>query len=324
MSTGSVALVMIDDMPLYELSLANEIFGVPRPDLADPWYELRLCGLRPGGVRAQFGFAAATGHGLEGLAGAGTVIVPALPYDYVLSDREIPPALTGALAEAARAGARMVSLCTGAFALAAAGLLDGRPATTHWMFAEIFQRRHPAVRFDASVLYVDDGDLLTSAGRTAALDLCLHLLRRDLGALVANRMARRMVVPAHRPGGQAQYVDAAVPPTDEAGLGPVLHWASAHLDRPLTVADLAARAGTSPRSFARHFTAATGTTPLRWLLDQRLTRARTLLEATGLPIDQIAERSGLGSAANMRRHFAAQLGLTPTAYRRMFDRRARR
>jgi AraC family transcriptional activator FtrA len=318
MKTGSVALVVLDDTPLYELGLAGEVFGSPRPDLADPWYELRMCGMRRGVVRSEFGFRVGADHGLDALAGADTVIVPALPYEYVLSERPLPPALTEALAAASRAGARMVSLCTGAFALAAAGLLDGRPATTHWMYAGTLQRRHPSVRLDPSVLYVDDGDVLTSAGRTAALDLCLHLLRRDLGARIANQVARRMVVAAHRPGGQAQYIDHAVPVTDDAGIGPVLEWASEHLARPLTVGEMARRAGMSPRSFARHFTAATGTTPLRWLLDRRLDHARTLLEATDLPIDRIAERCGLGSAANLRRHFAAHVGVTPTAYRSTF------
>jgi AraC family transcriptional activator FtrA len=202
--------------------------------------------------------------------------------------------------------------------LAAAGLLDGRRATTHWLHADTLAERHPEVRVDASVLYVDEGEVLTSAGRSAALDLCLHLVRRDVGAHVANQVARRMVVPAHRPGGQSQYIDLSVPEAGDGGLGPVLQWACAHLDRRLTVDELAGRARMSPRTFVRRFHAATGTTPLRWLLGQRLMRAQALLERTDLPIDQVGERSGLGSAANLRRHFGLNVGVTPTDYRRAF------
>ncbi|MBG6091017.1 GlxA family transcriptional regulator [Actinomadura viridis] len=318
MTTGTVAVAALDDMPLFELSIACQVFGPERLDLADPWYELRMCGLRPGAVRSEFGFTVDAGHGLDGLAGADTVIVPALPYVYVETERTLPAELTGALAEAARGGARMVSLCTGAFALAAAGLLDGRRAATHWIFADTLARRHPRVRVDASVLYIDDGDVLTSAGRSAGVDLCLHLLRRDLGADAANRLARTMVLPAHRPGGQAQYIELAVPSPGDEGLGPVMQWAAERLDRPLTVGELARRARMSPRTFARRFAATTGTTPLRWLLDQRLTQARRLLESTDLPVDQVARRSGLGSAANLRRHFTPKVGVPPSDYRRTF------
>lgn len=319
MTTGSVAVALIDGMPLYELGIVCEVFGPSRTDLADPWYELRLCADRAGdGARSEFGFTIGTRHGLDELVRADTVIVPALPYVHVETEQPVPQALVEALVEAGRAGARMVSLCSGAFALAAAGLLDGRRAATHWMYAGALARRHPRVRVDASVLYVDEGTVLTSAGRSAALDLCLHLVRGDLGADVANQVARRMVIPSHRPGGQAQFVDLAVPRTDDAGLGPVLHWATTHLDRPLTVADLARRARMSPRTFARRFLATTGTTPLRWLLGQRVSHARHLLESTDLTIDQVGVRSGLGSAANLRRHFAAQVGATPTEYRRAF------
>ncbi|MBB5800950.1 transcriptional regulator GlxA family with amidase domain [Saccharothrix ecbatanensis] len=318
MSPGSVALAVIDDMPLFELAIACEVFGPKRTDLADPWYDLRLCAADPSGTRGEFGFWQRADHGLEHLADAETVIVPALPYACVQSGRPIPPELIAAVRAAADAGARIVSLCTGSFVLAAAGLLDGRRAATHWMYAATLAMLHPLVQVDDTVLYVDDGDVLTSAGRSAGIDLCLHVVRRDLGAHVANQVARRMVLPAHRAGGQSQYVAVSVPDTDDDGLGPLLHWATENLDQPLTVDVLARRAGMSARTFVRRFHDATATTPLQWLLTQRVIRARSLLESTDLAVDQVGERSGLGSAANLRRHFALHLGVTPTAYRRAF------
>lgn len=321
MSPGSVAVAVIDDMPLYEVAIACEIFGGEWPDLADPWYDLRLCALRPGSTRTESGFVLDTRHTLADLVSAETVIIPAVPHACLKSSLPFPDELLKAVREASAAGARIVSLCSGAFVLAASGLLDGRRATTHWLHADTLARRYPRVQVDASVLYVDDGDVLTSAGRSGGLDLCLHLVRRDLGAHVANQMARRMVVPAHRPGGQAQYIHLSVPDTDDDGLGPVLQWAAENLDRPLTVAQLARRANMSSRTFVRHFHAATGATPLQWLLNQRLAHAQTLLESTNLPIEQISRHSGLGTAANLRRHFAINVGVTPTHYRRAFRHR---
>ncbi|MEU4702459.1 helix-turn-helix domain-containing protein [Nonomuraea dietziae] len=323
MSAGSVALALVDDMPLFEVAIACEVFGPERTDLADPWYDFRLCAEKPAGTRSEFGFLQHTRHGLDALAEARTVIVPALPYACVQSGLPVPRALVEALTAAASAGARVISLCTGAFALAAAGLLDGRRAATHWLYAGTLSMLHPQVRVDASVLYVDDGDVMTSAGRGAALDLCLHVVRKDLGAEVSNQVARRMVMPAHRTGGQAQYVDLSIPDTDDDSLGPLLQWAGTRLDQPLTVDALARRARMSPRTFARRFHSAVGTTPLQWLLNQRLIRARRLLESTDLPIDQVAEHSGLGSAANLRRHFSLHLGVTPTGYRHTFRRDTR-
>lgn len=306
---------------LYELSIPCTVFGKPQPDLADPWYDLRLCGTgeRAGdGGAIGAGFALQTPYGLDGLTGADTVIVPSVPDACVEEGAPLPTALVAALQRAYDSGARMVSLCTGAFALAEAGLLDGRRATAHWMHTAQLARRYPKVRVDDSVLYVDDGDVLTSAGLTAGLDLCLHLVRRDLGAHVANQLARRMVVPAHRPGGQAQFIELSVPTADDEGLGPVLDWARAHLDRPLTVEDLARRAAMSPRTFYRRLQAATGATPLQWLLNQRLGRAQSLLEATDLPVEKIGELSGLGTANNLRHHFLKQIGVSPSDYRRAF------
>ncbi|WP_440582001.1 helix-turn-helix domain-containing protein [Streptomyces flavofungini] len=304
---------------LYELSIPLTVFGKPQPDLHDPWYDLRLCSTRaPGPEASDFGFALRTPYGLEGLAGADTVVVTSVPDACVEEDEPLPEGLSDALRAAHARGARMVSLCTGAFALADAGLLDGRRATAHWMHTAQLAARHPKVRVDDSVLYVDDGDVLTSAGMTAGLDLCLHLVRRDLGAHVANQLARRMVVPAHRTGGQAQFIDLSVPETDDAGLGPVLEWARAHLDRPLTVDDLARRAAMSPRTLYRRLHAATGTTPLQWLLNQRVARAQHLLEATDLPVEKVGELSGLGTANNLRHHFLRQVGVSPGDYRRSF------
>ncbi|WP_410651797.1 GlxA family transcriptional regulator [Amycolatopsis sp. cmx-4-54] len=325
MSAGSVALVVPEEIgiafwDLYEVSIPATVFGMPQPDLADPWYDLRLCGTGDRAAEAALGFALRTPYRLDDIVGAGTVIVSSVP-DEVLSDgAPVSPELISALRRAHDAGARMVSLCSGAFALAEAGLLDGRRATSHWMHTAQLAERFPEVEVDDSVLYVDDGDVLTSAGMTAGLDLCLHLVRRDLGAHVANQLARRMVVPAHRPGGQAQFIDLSVPATDDQGLAPVLDWARAHLDRPLTIEDLARRAMMSRRTFYRRLQQATGTTPLQWLLTQRLSRAQSLLESTALPVERIAELSGLGTANNLRHHFLKQVGVSPGAYRNAFPR----
>lgn len=323
MSAGSVALVVPDEigvLDLYELSIPATVFGMPQPDLADPWYDLRLCGTGERGRDTVPGFTLRSRHGLDDLVGADTVIVSWVPDEVIDDNAPVPPDLVTALRRAHDAGARMVSLCVGAFALAEAGLLDGRRATAHWMHTAQLAERYPNVLVDDSVLYVDDGDVLTSAGMTAGLDLCLHLVRRDLGAHVANQLARRMVVPAHRPGGQSQFIDLSVPATDEQGLTPVLDWARARLDQPLTIEDLARRAVVSPRTFYRRLQAATGTTPLQWLLNQRLARAQTLLEATDLSVERIAKLSGLGTANNLRHHFLKQIGISPSDYRQAFPR----
>jgi AraC family transcriptional activator FtrA len=325
-SVGSVALVVPDEigvLDLYELSIPATVFGMPQPDLADPWYDLRICGTGERARKTVPGFTLRTRYGLDDIVGADTVIVSWVPDAVIEEGRPVPPELVKALRRAHEAGARMVSLCVGAFALAEAGLLDGRRATAHWMHTAQLAQRYPRVQVDDSVLYVDDGDVLTSAGMTAGLDLCLHLVRRDLGAHVANQLARRMVVPAHRPGGQAQFIDLSVPATDDQGLAPVLDWARAHLDQPLTIEDLARRAMMSRRTFYRRLQQATGTTPLQWLLNQRLARAQSLLEATDLPVDKIATLSGLGTANNLRHHFLKHIGISPSDYRNAFPRHSR-
>ena len=254
---------------------------------------------------------------IERASPADTIVVPSTDDLEGDPDRR----LVAALVSARRRGARIASLCTGSFILAAAGLLDGREATTHWMHADALAARFPAVRVRSDALFTDDGDLLTSAGKTAALDLCLHLIRTDLGAGAVNRVARRLVVPAARSGGQAQFVVAPPGPRSGNGLEPALTWAREHLAEPITVADLAARAGLSGRQLARRMQAELQMGPLAWLHRQRVLRAQEMLETTEAGIDRIAARCGLGSAATLRRHFIREVGVTPTAYRAAFGSR---
>ncbi|NEW53344.1 helix-turn-helix domain-containing protein [Nocardia cyriacigeorgica] len=308
---------------LYELGVVASIFGTPQPDLADPWYELRVCTVesRPRTQPLGFGTYLRAEHGREELLAADTVIVPSVAHDYLRDGGKVPEALVEVIAAAHDGGARIVALCDGIFALAEAGILTGRRVTAHWEHAAALAERYPRIEVDDSVLYVDDGDVLTSAGMSAALDLCLHLVRRDFGALVANRLARRMVIPPHRSGGQAQFVELSVPPSESDDLGPVLQWAMANLDQPLTVDTLAARANMSPRTFHRRLHQSKGVTPMRWLLNQRLAHAQSLLESTDFGMERIGRMCGLGTATNLRRHFVAVVGVTPGEYRRTFRRR---
>lgn len=303
---------------MYEMAIAYAVFGDPQQNLADPWYDFRLCATTQDPVSEPRGFSVRATHGIEDLIKADTLIIPSVPDAVIYEGADVPAELVDALRAAADAGARLVSLCTGAYALAEAGLLDGRRATVHWAHVDDLARRYPKVEVDNAVLYLDEGDVLTSAGMTAGLDLCLHLVRRDLGVHVANQVARRLVASAHRLGGQLQFVDASMPGTEKDSLGLVMDWATKHLDQPITVSDMAGRAGLSTRAFFRRFQAATGTTPLKWLLDQRLSHARALLETTDLPIERISEYSGMGTAANLRRHFTIRIGIPPTVYRNAF------
>lgn len=308
-----IALVMHGSAMLYEAAIAAEIFGVDRSDLSatGEWYDVVVC--TADGAPHPWLSQLPTASYAE-IARADTVLVPSSDD---LAERP-DPELVGALRAAHARGARVASLCTGAFVLAAAGLLDGRVATTHWMHAEELACRYPLVDVRPDVLYVDEGDVLTSAGKTAALDLCLHLVRRDLGAAAANGLARRLVVPAHRNGGQAQFIAAPVEPRAADGLAPTLEWARARLDRPLTVRDLAGHANLSTRQLARRMRAELRAGPLEWLHQQRIARAQELLERTDASIDQVAAGCGMGSAATLRRHFHRALGVTPTAYRTTF------
>lgn len=308
---GTVALAVTDGMLHFELAMACEVFGARPPGVAGPWYDLAVCG--SGSARAGL-FSLAPDRGLDQLARAATVIVPALAD----VDEDPPADLVSALRAAHAAGARVASLCTGAFALAAAGLLDGRRATTHWAHTDALAARYPRVAVDPDVLYIDNGSVLTSAGKAAAMDLCLHLVRRDYGSAVANMVARRLVVPPHRAGGQAQFVSAPVPATDTHPLAELLAWVTERLDQPLTVEDLARQANMSSRNLGRHFRLVTGTTPLRWLLTQRIRRAQELLETTSDSVEGIAAAVGMGTATTLRRHFHRVIGVPPDAYRRTF------
>ncbi len=318
MPAHRIALALTEGMPIFEAAIPCEVFGRVRPGLPDPWYEFTICAQEPGRTSTGSAFVTATPYGLDGLAEADTVIVPAC--DNVLDD--VPAQLVAAVRTAYDRGARIVSLCTGAFVLAEAGLLDGRRATVHWFHADLLAERYPAVDVDPAVLYIDEGQVLTSAGTTAGLDLCLHLVRLDHGSEVANLLARRLVISPHRSGGQAQYVDSPVAPTADDSLAPLLQWATAHLHRPLTIAELAAHQHLTPRTLIRRFHAATGTPPLRWLLAQRIQRARTLLESTDESPARVAELCGLGGEANLRHHFARMLGVAPGEYRRAFRKQA--
>jgi transcriptional regulator GlxA family with amidase domain len=298
---------------LYEVAIASEIFGVDRSELSPTgtWYDLVVC--TADGAPHPWLPHLPTASYAE-IAEVDSVVVPSSD-DF---DDNLDPALLDALGAAHRNGARIASLCTGAFVLAAAGVLDGRAATTHWMYADDLARRYPQVEVRPDVLYIDEGDVLTSAGKTAALDLCLHLVRRDLGAAVANGIARRLVVPAHRSGGQAQFVTPPAEPRTPDGLAPTFEWARARLDQPLTVRDLAGHANLSTRQLARRMQAELQTGPLEWLHHQRIARAQELLERTDASVDHIATSCGMGTATTLRRHFHRALGVTPTAYRATF------
>jgi AraC family transcriptional activator FtrA len=305
-----VVALALPHVVAFDLAIPAQIFG-RWPDPAP--YAFEVCAPGAGAVPTTTGYDVHVTRGLEALADADTVVVPG----YVPNDAP-PEEVCDALRAAAARGARLMSVCTGAFALAAAGLLDGRGAATHWAAAGELAACYPDVDVDPDVLFVDAGQVLTSAGLAAGIDLCVHVVRQDLGAAAAASLARRMVVAPYRDGGQAQFLVQPVPPAGE-GLAATCAWMVAHLAEPLTVDDMARHAGWAPRTFARRFQAETGTTPLRWLAAQRLDEARRLLETTELGIDQIAERSGLGTGANLRLHLSRRLGVTPTAYRRTFQ-----
>lgn len=304
-----VVALVFPQVVAFDLAVPAQVFG--HPDEAGR-YSFRTCTPVPGIVSSTTGFAMSVPLGLAALADADTIVVPGyVPHT------EPPPEALDALRAAAARGIRLFSVCTGAFALAATGLLDGRRATTHWRDAAELMARYPAVDVDADVLYVDDEPVMTSAGIAAGIDLCVQLVRIDHGEQTAVEVARRMVVAPHRDGGQAQFLQRPVPAAG-AGLSHTCAWALERLAQPLTVADLAEHAGWAPRTFARHFVDETGMSPQRWLAAQRLLEARWLLEATDLPIDQVAHRSGLGTAANLRLYFAREVGIAPSAYRRTY------
>ncbi|MFI8220302.1 GlxA family transcriptional regulator [Streptomyces sp. NPDC085932] len=314
-----VVVLALDGLLPFELGIPHRIFGRPKDDRGRPLYEVLTCSVRPPGpVETDADFAIHVPHGPEALATADTVIVPA---SYELGPVFEAGVLTDELAAALahlRPGTRLASICTGVYVLAAAGLLDGRPATTHWAQAEHLQRLFPRVRVDPDVLFVDDGDVLTSAGVAAGIDLCLHMVRRDHGTAVANEVARRTVVPPYREGGQAQFIALPVPDPQQASTTTARAWALGRLHEPIQLRDMAAQESMSVRTFTRRFREETGVSPGQWLTQQRVERARHLLESTDRSVDQVARDAGFGTAQSMRQHLQAALGVTPSAYRRTF------
>ncbi len=305
-------MVATPGTPLFELAIACEVFGIDRSDLVPGWYDFAVCPTEPGAEIAA-GFVAAQPGTLDDLCRADTVVVPGCRSVHDAA----PQALLDALRRAHRRGARIAAICSGAFVLAEAGLLDGRQATTHWMHADELARRYPDVTVTAPRLYVRQENIWTSAGSAAGIDLCLELVRHDFGAAVATEVAARMVVHPHRDGSQAQYARRPVLERSSR-IGDLVDWARLHLADGVTVAGLARQASVSERTLVRWFSAETGLTPQQWLLGERVTLARELLETTRLPVDRVAERAGLGSAANLRGQFRVRLGVTPTGYRRAF------
>ncbi|MFF7563920.1 helix-turn-helix domain-containing protein [Streptomyces pseudovenezuelae] len=312
----NVAAVVLDGVNPFELGVVCEVFGTDRSDDGLPVYDFAVASAEGPRLTSRSGFALHVEHGLERLESADLITVPACAgYE----TRDFPPALLEALRSAVGRGARVLSVCSGVFVLAAAGLLDGRRCTVHWHHAEELARAYPRLTVEPDVLYVDEDPVITSAGTAAGIDACLHIVRKEQGTEVANKIARRMVVPPHRDGGQAQYIERPLPASKCDTVGEVLVWMERHLDEEVTVEQLAERAHMSPRTFARRFQQETGTTPYRWILRQRVLLAQRLLEATDETVDAIAGRAGFGTAAALRHQFLRAVGTTPNAYRRTFQ-----
>jgi transcriptional regulator GlxA family with amidase domain len=313
-----VAVLLLPPVVGFDATIPPTLFGNAVDAEGNALYDVVSCGLTPGPVMSTTGFDLVAAAGPEVLATADTVVIGGTRYPPARVDGVLPEEATAAMA-LIRPGTRLVSICTGAFVLAAAGLLDGRPATTHWKFADALRRLHPDVRVDENVLFVDDGDVLTSAGLAAGIDLCLHIIRSDHGAQVANAVARYCVVPPWREGGQAQFIDRQVPEPDQYSTAPTREWALQHLDEELTVQRLARHTKMSPRTFNRRFREETGQSPGVWVRDRRIDRARELLESRDLPIDEVARLSGLGSGANLRHHLRRGVGMSPSSYRKVYQ-----
>jgi transcriptional regulator GlxA family with amidase domain len=317
MALHSVSALVLDQVTVFEFGVICEVFGIDRSADGVPTIDFKVCGPVAGDpLRTSVGAQLVPEHGLDGLIGSDVVAVPAVagpPEDY-------PQEALDALRAAHEAGSTVLTVCSGAFIAGAAGLIEGRRVTTHWMHADELARRYPTAIVDRNVLFVDDGDLITSAGTAAGIDASLHLVRRELGSAVTNIIARRMVVPPQRDGGQRQYIDQPIPARCSEGFAPQLDWILANLEEPHTVATLARRASMSSRTFARRFVEETGTTPMQWVTDQRVLYARRLLEETDLDVDRIAERVGFGNATLLRHHFRRIVGVTPSDYRRRFAR----
>jgi len=315
-----VVVLAYDGMCMFEFAIAVEIFGLSRPELGTEWYRFHVCSLDPGPLRATGGVWIKIDNRLAKLSTAGTIVIPGWK-----GVNEAPPKrLLTALRKAHARGARLVSICSGVFVLAATGLLNGRRATTHWRYVDELRVRYPEITVEPDVLYVDENRVLTSAGSAAGIDLCLHIVRQDYGAEIANRVARRLVMPPHREGGQAQFIQEPIRKTNDIGLAPVLRWLESNVARQLSVDQLAARAAMSPRTFARQFRRQTGTTPHQWITHLRLLAAQRRLEQTNESIDQVAEAVGWQTAATLRQHFMTHLRTSPTSYRRKFYTRSDR
>jgi AraC family transcriptional regulator, transcriptional activator FtrA len=311
-----ISVLAFPGMSAFELGIVTEVFGLPRPEFDVDWYDLTICAERPGRAALVGRATIETPYGLDAFGAADTLIVPGVANVH----GDPSERLCDTLRAAHRRGARIVSICSGAFALAAAGLLDGRRAATHWRYAQVLAVRYPNVNVDPDVLYVDDGDVLTSAGSAAGLDLCIHLVRNDFGPSLANAVARRLVIPPHRDGGQAQFIEAPVADdVDDDRIVSSMAWAMANLHQPITVAALAARAHMSARTYLRHFKRSSGTSPIRWLIAQRVQASLPLLESGDTPIQVIAARTGFDSAITYRHHFARVMRTSPSQYRRAFQ-----
>jgi transcriptional regulator GlxA family with amidase domain len=309
----TVSALVLDGLAVFEFGVLCEVFGIDRSAEGVPNFDFKICGPEPGKpLRTSVGAWLTPDHGYEDLVGADLVAIPAI------SGPTYPEEALAAIRKAAESGSIILTVCSGAFVAGAAGLLDGRACTTHWMHADELAAMYPTAKVDRNVLYVDDGNLITSAGTAAGIDACLHLVRRELGSEVTNVIARRMVVPPHRDGGQRQYIDQPIPVRCSEGFAPHLDWILSNLEKPHTVNTLAKRASMSARTFARRFVEETGRTPMQWVTDQRVLYARRLLEETDLDIDQVADRSGFGTATLLRHHFRRIIGVTPSDYRRRF------
>ncbi|MEO5559872.1 MAG: transcriptional regulator FtrA [Dokdonella sp.] len=311
-----VVALVYDGLCTFEFGCVNEVFGLSRPELGPDWYRFTTCAAERGPLRAAGGLQVIATAGLGALAHAGTIVIPG----WKGIDVPPPASLLRALRAAHARGARLASICSGSAVLLATGLLDGKRATTHWRYADALQRSHPRVNIDPNVLYIDEDNILTSAGSAAGLDLCLHIVRRDFGVEIANQIARRLVIPPHRKGGQAQFIERPLPPREDHRLSVLLDRLRARPHESVSVAELASSVAMSERTFLRRFRETTGTTPADWLISTRVERARELLETSTLPIEAIAAGSGFGSAVTLRHHFRRKLGVSPRDYQQRFNR----
>ena len=309
-----VAVVAYDGLCTFEFGCAVEIFSLERPELQVPWYRFGVCAMERGPLRAAGGVSFTAPHSLSLLDRADTIVIPG----WCGTDEPVPPVLLRALRAAHARGARLCSICTGSFVLAATGLLDGQAATTHWRYADKFRQHYPAIDVQPNELYVDTGSIITAAGSAAGLDMMLHLVRRDYGARIANLVAQRLVIPPHREGGQAQYLPRPLPRNEHSPLAPLLEWVRANPRLPHALPAMARRVGMSPRTLQRHFREATGLSPKQWLVRERVALAKEALEATNAPLWKVAESAGFGAEESFRRHFRLIAGTSPSRYRQRF------